>query len=92
MSRTPDWVTSRSDSEEKRCGSQLSMAMFDITRGPSRKPACAATNRSAASVARVPTTNQRPTGKPPMLQAPAKASSSTAFIVFPSTGATRKRR
>ena len=54
MSSTPDCVTSRSESDAKRCGSQLSMAMFDITRGPSRKPAWAATKSSAASMTSVP--------------------------------------
>ena len=92
MSSTPDCVTSRSESDANRCGSQLSVAMLDITRGPSRKPAWAATKSSAASTASVPVTNQRPTGSPPALQCPAKFSSRTAFMVFPSTGATRKRR
>ena len=68
------------------------MAMLAMTRGPSRKPACAATKRRAAEMTSVPATNQRPTGIPPALQCPAKLSSSTAFMVFPSTGATRKRR
>ena len=37
-------------------------AMFAITRGPSMKPACAATKSSSASEARVTTTYQWPSG------------------------------
>ena len=48
--------------------------MFDMTRGPSMKPVCAATNSSAASATSVSTTNHFP--KP-------TRSTSTAFIVLP---------
>ena len=53
MSSTPSFVVRRSDSDAKRCGSHESTAMLAMTRGPSMKPVCAATNRSAPSDASV---------------------------------------
>ena len=41
-------MVSRSESEAKRRGSQESVAMFDITRGPSTKPAWAADDKESA--------------------------------------------
>src|SRR5437899_1573836 len=61
MRSTPSCVTSLSDKSAKRVGTQKSIAMLASTRGPSRKPACAATTRSAASETRVTTTIQWPT-------------------------------
>ncbi len=53
MSSTPFCIVSRSESCANRCGSHESVAMLAITRGPSMKPACAATKRSAASATSV---------------------------------------
>ena len=66
--------------------------MFAMTRGPSRKPACAATNSSAPSLTSAMTTKAWPTLTPPSDQPPATRSSSTAFIVLPSTGRACQRR
>ncbi len=49
MSRMPSCMERRLESWAKRCGSQESFAMLDMTRGPSMKPACAATKSSAVS-------------------------------------------
>ena len=49
MSTMPLCVVSRSESAAKRCGIQESTAMLAITRGPSTKPACAATTSSTPS-------------------------------------------
>ncbi len=62
--------------------------MLDITRGPSMKPAWAATKRRSASDRSVSVTNPMPTASPPYVTSPAKRSASTAFIVFPATGVT----
>ncbi len=42
--------------------------MLAMTRGPSMKPVCAATNRSAPSATSVVTKNVRPSGMGPMCQ------------------------
>ena len=73
MSMMPLRIVSRSDSAEKRCGSHESTAMFAMTRGPSRKPACAATNSSAPSLSSATTTNACPTSTPPSVQPPRDA-------------------
>ena len=87
MSRMPFRVVSRSESEAKRCGTQLSTAMLESTRGPSRKPVCAATTSRAAAANRVATTRAFENGK-----GCSTASASTAFIVLPGTGTTCQRR
>ena len=55
----------RSESAAKRCGSHESVAMLAMTRGPSRKPACAATKRSAPSLSSAAMTKPWPTWTPP---------------------------
>ena len=92
MSRTPSCMVSRSESWAKRCGSQESWAMLDMTRGPSMKPAWAATKSSRASETSVTTTKAWPAGRPKGVQPEAKRSSRTAFMVFPSSGAAWKSR
>ena len=89
---TPFCMVRRELRAPKRCGSQESCAMFAITRGPSMKPACAATNSSRASEVSVMTTKPLPTGIPARLQLPASLSASTAFIVFPGSGCTSMSR
>lgn len=81
---TPFCIVSRSESAAKRCGSHESTAMFAITRGPSTKPACAATKSSAPSVTSVTTESPAPTRTPPSVQWPNTRSRSTAFMVIPS--------
>ncbi len=66
--------------------------MLAMTRGPSMKPAWAATKSSAASATSVTTTKTWPAGQPAGLQASAKRATRTAFIVLPSSGATWKSR
>jgi hypothetical protein len=85
-------MVSRSDSAENRCGSHESTAMFAITRGPSRKPACAATNSSVPSLISAMMTKAFPTCRPASDQSPATRSSRTAFMVLPSTGRHCHRR
>ncbi len=63
-------------------GNQRSSAMFESTRGPSRKPVWAATNRSAASDRSVTSTKT----VPPLPQPWVMVSNSTAFKVFPVCG------
>ena len=69
MTRIPFCVTSRSERRLKRCGTHESIAMFARTRGPSRKPACAATKRSAPSAMSVSEDERRgrrrPARRPP---------------------------
>ena len=89
MSRMPFCVTRRSESRAKRAGSQRSMAMLDSTRGPSTKPACAATKRSSASETRVTSTKPPPRFWP---QPSVTAAKSTALSVLPSCGRTEKSR
>ena len=60
--------------------------MFDMTRGPSTKPAWAATSSSAPSEKMVTKAIDFPMG-----QLPKRASASTALRVFPSTGLTAMR-
>ena len=92
MSTTPLAVVRRAESEANRRGSHESTAMFDITRGPSMKPACAATRSRAASEASTRKTKILPRGRPKSRQLPAKASTRTPFKVLPSAGATLKSR
>ena len=66
--------------------------MLDMTRGPSMKPAWAATKRSAASATSVSTRKPWPTCTPPTLHDAVNRSSSTALRVFPSAGTTWKSR
>ena len=66
--------------------------MFAMTRGPSMKPAWAATNSSAASASSASATKPAPSGRPPGRHPPAKRSSSEAFIVFPASGVTWNSR
>ena len=56
--------------------------MFAITRGPSMKPACAATKRSSASDSSVMKTNHWPTGRLAMRTFPASFAASSEFIVW----------
>src|SRR5438552_428807 len=65
---TPLRIVSRSESAEKRCGRYESVAMLAMTRGPSRKPACAATKRSAPSETSAVITNVGPKGMPANVQ------------------------
>src|SRR5215831_492374 len=81
ISVTPSFIVSRSERWANWWGSQESVAMLAITRGPSMKPVCAATNSSAVSAASVSTMNQRPSGSPSTLKPSAKRLTSTAFIV-----------
>ena len=60
--RMPFAVVSRSESDAKRRGSHESTAMLDMTRGPSMKPACAATSSSAPSDASTSKTKILPSG------------------------------
>ena len=69
----------------KRFGTQESMAMFPRTRGPSMKPAWAATKRMAPSDTRMIPRSQTPSGKPPILQVPISVSMSEALRVLPAT-------
>src|SRR4051812_31174904 len=82
----PLLATKRLESCEKRCGVQESSAMFASTRGPSRKPAWAATNSSAASDTRQTITKEVPNDQLPIIQDLKSLPNNTAFIVFPSTG------
>jgi|GEM_PF-4908005 len=83
MSRMPFWVTSRSLRKAKRVGTQRSRAMLDRTRGPSRKPAWAATNRMAAS-----DTSTKETMIPPAApQERVTVPRNTAFRVLPGSRA-----
>ena len=74
--------------------------MLAMTRGPSMKPACAATKSSAASEKSTVTLKILPSGSAPRCQPPASFSTSSAFIVFqqvsfswqPGTGRTSKSR
>src|SRR5438477_8517 len=66
---------------ENRSGIREWTARFDRRGGPSRKPACAATNSSAASVISEKITRTLPIG-----QVPNTFPRSTAFIVRPGTG------
>src|ERR1051325_4557484 len=68
MEMMPFCVTSRSERWAKRLGTHWSTAMAASVAGPARKPVCAATNRSAPSLASVNTTIQIPTGNPPSVQ------------------------
>ena len=92
MSQTPSRMVSRSESWAKRCGSQESMAMLDMTRGPSMKPAWAATKSRAASATRVTTRKPWPTWTPPTFHDAVNRSSSTALRVLPSSGTAWKSR
>ena len=87
MSTIPLLVVSRSERAAKRCGTHESFAMLANTRGPSRKPACAATTSSAPSATSVAQTKAWPSG-----DSPAKRDASTAFIVSPGTCSTRQSR
>ncbi len=58
--RIPFLITSRSLRRLNWLGSHLSRDMLDSTRGPSRKPVWAATNRSTASEMRATRTNDEP--------------------------------
>ncbi len=78
---TPLRIVSCSDSAAMRCGIHWSSAMFDITRGPSTKPVCAATNSSVPSEISVIVTNTTAS-----MLSPAKLCASTAFIVTLSFG------
>ena len=82
MSSTPFLMVSRSESAESACGSQESVAMLAMTRGPSRKPACAATKSSAPSLSSAAITNHLPKAKLPMCQSPAMRSRRKALSVF----------
>ena len=85
MSITPLRIVSRSESAAKRCGSHESVAMLAMTRGPSRKPACAATKSSAPSLKSAAMTNALPDVRCRRCSTPpATRSKSTAFIVLPS--------
>src|SRR5713101_3733894 len=75
----PFFVTNRSESCANRRGTHESTAMFERMRGPSIKPVCAATKRSAPSATSVMTTRYCPTGTPPSRQGPNNRSASTAF-------------
>ena len=86
MSTTPLRMESRSESAEKRWGSQESMAMLAMTRGPSTKPVCAATKRSAPSERSATQTKACPTGRPPTVHASANFSNMRAFIVLCPSG------
>ena len=92
MSTTPLRMLSRSERAEKRWGSQESTAMLAMTRGPSTKPVCAATKRSAPSLSRAIHTKACPTGSPPTVQASANDSNATAFMVLFSMGWTSRSR
>ncbi len=81
MRTTPFCMVSRSESDEKRLGSHESMAMFAMTRGPSMKPACAATRSRAPSEKIVTTASALPRGQWPNM-APARM----ALRVLPSVG------
>ena len=81
MSWIPFWVVSRSDSAANRRGIQLSTAMLASTRGPSMKPACAATTSRIPSENSVTTDSTRPPGSGAVM-----VSTSTAFSVLPGTG------
>ena len=54
-------MVSRSERAAKRCGNQESIAMLDMTRGPSTKPVWAATSNSAF----IPTMSDRFSSRPP---------------------------
>ena len=58
MNQMPSRVTKWSLRREKRCGAQESSAMLESTRGPSIKPAWAATSSIAASVTSVEMTSE----------------------------------
>ena len=66
--------------------------MFPRIRGPSRKPVCAATKRSAASATRSVRTNAHPRGTPPGRHDPKRESKRTQFIVFPACSFAPTRR
>jgi hypothetical protein len=61
MNQIPSRVTNWSLKREKRWGVQESNAMLESTRGPSIKPACAATSYIAASVMSVEMTSEAAT-------------------------------
>src|SRR5437870_5585587 len=92
MSSTPFCIVRRSDSWAKRCGSQESVDMFAMTRGPSMKPACAATKSRHASDASVTRTNWAPTAQLPTRKSPANWLARTAFMVRPASGVACTRR
>ena len=79
----PLWVVRRSDSAAKRRGTHESTAMFASTRGPSMKPAWAATTSNTPSEIMVTTTSTRPSGR-----CAVSRSARSAFIVLPATGVT----
>ncbi len=81
MSTIPFCVVSRSDSAANRRGIQLSTAMLASTRGPSMKPACAATTSRMPSENSVTTARIFPPGSGAVM-----VSTSTAFSVLPGTG------
>ena len=64
MRRIPFLITSRSLSRLNWLGSHRSSDMLASTRGPSRKPVCAATKRSTASETSVTSTKTYPGGAP----------------------------
>ena len=78
---TPFCMVRRSESDEKRLGSHESIAMFAMTRGPSMKPAWAATRSSAPSERIVTRARTLPRGQCANM-APARM----ALSVFPSAG------
>ena len=61
--------------------------MFARMRGPSMKPVCAATKRSAPSEMSVITTSDGPMASDPMRHGPKSDCARTQFRVFPGTGA-----
>ena len=82
MSSTPFCVTSRSLKVAKRVGIQRSTAMLASTRGPPKKPVCAAMSSSAPDDAIAAMTNPLETSGG---QSAVIFSNSTAFSVLPST-------
>ena len=92
MSSTPFCMLSRSESAAKRCGSHESTAMFAITRGPSTKPVCAATKSSAPSLIERDPHEGVPDVEAADVQASAKRSKRTAFIVLFGSGSTCRSR
>ena len=83
INATPLCMVSRSDSAENLWGSHESTAMFAMTLGPSMKPVCAPTSRSAASERSVRSANPPPAGN-----AAKTFSARAAFKVCPSAGET----